>query len=63
MRRKKKIADNNCAQRVYCEIIHGNLAETRQEQAYGKCESSGFCQKKLMPLAVHLYISSGNTKF
>jgi hypothetical protein len=25
-------------QRVYSEIIHGNLAEFRQEQAYGKCE-------------------------
>jgi hypothetical protein len=25
-------------QRVYSEIIHGNLAEFRQEQAYGKSE-------------------------
>jgi hypothetical protein len=24
-------------QRVYSEIIHENLAEFRQEQAYGKC--------------------------
>ena len=24
--------------RVYSEIIHGNLAEFRQEQAYGKCQ-------------------------
>ena len=25
-------------QRVYSEIIHGNLAEFRQEQSHGKCE-------------------------
>jgi hypothetical protein len=25
-------------QRVYSEIIHGNMAEFRQEKAYEKCE-------------------------
>jgi hypothetical protein len=54
-------------QRVYNEIIHGNLAEFRQEQAYRKCEKECFLSKKLMPLAVHfvrfIYISSGNMNF
>jgi hypothetical protein len=46
----------NCRQqlqRVYCKTIHGNLAEFRQEQAYGKCEKYWFLSK-IMPLAVHL---------
>jgi hypothetical protein len=30
-------------QRVYSEIIHGNLAEFKQEQVYGKCENYWFC--------------------
>jgi hypothetical protein len=31
----------NCRQlqRVYSKTIHGNLAEFRQEQTYGKCEN------------------------
>jgi hypothetical protein len=35
---KEKENSRKQLQRVYSEIIQGNLAEFRQEQANGKCE-------------------------
>jgi DNA primase large subunit len=42
---KDKVNHRQQLQRVYSEIIHGNLAEIRQEQANEKCEKYWFLSK------------------